>query len=35
MVSPENSIPYNAPLENVLALYDTVRGYDYRKLTAE
>jgi uroporphyrinogen decarboxylase len=35
MVSPENSIPYNAPLENVLALYDTVRGYDYGRLTAK
>ena len=33
IVSPENSIPYNAPLENVLALYDTVQSYDYRKLT--
>lgn len=35
IVSPENSIPYNAPLENVLALYDTVQSYDYRKLTAK
>ncbi len=35
MVSPENSIPYDAPLRNVLALYDTVRAYDYRKLTAK
>ena len=34
IVSPENSIPYDAPLENVLALYDTVRAYDYRKLLA-
>jgi uroporphyrinogen decarboxylase len=32
IVSPENSIPYDVPLENVLALYDTVRGYDYRRL---
>ncbi len=35
VVSPENSIPYDAPLENVLALYETVRDYDYRKLAAQ
>jgi hypothetical protein len=34
MVSPENSISYDTPLKNVLALYDTVRAYDYRRLTA-
>ena len=27
VISPENSIPYNAPLENVLAVYETVRSY--------
>ncbi len=32
IVSPENSVPYDAPLANVLALYDTVRNYDYRNL---
>jgi len=35
IVSPENSIPYDAPLENVLVLYDTVRAYDYRRLAAK
>ena len=25
IVSPENSIPYDAPLENILVVYDTVR----------
>ncbi len=32
IISPENSIPYNAPLENVLAVYDAVREFDYRQL---
>lgn len=32
IVSPENSIPYNAPLENILAIYNTVKTYDYRSL---
>ncbi len=32
IVSPENSIPYDAPLENVLAVYDAVRDFDYRQL---
>jgi uroporphyrinogen-III decarboxylase len=27
IISPENSIPYDAPLENILAVYETVRGY--------
>jgi hypothetical protein len=35
MVSPENSVPYNTPLQNVLALYDTVQAYDYRQLAAQ
>jgi len=29
IVSPENSIPYDAPLENVLAVYETVRTFNY------
>ena len=32
VVSPENSVPFDAPLENVLALYETVREFDYRSL---
>lgn len=32
IVSPENSIPYDAPLENIIAVYDTVRDFDYQKL---
>ena len=32
IISPENSIPYDAPLENILALYDTAREFDYRQL---
>ncbi|HUV06319.1 MAG TPA: uroporphyrinogen decarboxylase family protein, partial [Spirochaetia bacterium] len=32
IVSPENSIPYDAPLENVLAIYDTVRQFDCSSL---
>ncbi|MBN1541710.1 hypothetical protein JW992_06155 [candidate division KSB1 bacterium] len=32
IISPENSIPYDAPLENVLALYQAARDYDYRAL---
>jgi len=27
VISPENSIPYDAPLENILAVYETVRSY--------
>jgi hypothetical protein len=29
IVSPENSIPYDAPLENILAVYETVHTFDY------
>jgi uroporphyrinogen decarboxylase len=32
IVSPENSIPYDAPLENILAVYETVSNFDYNKL---
>ena len=32
IVSPENSIPYDAPLENILAVYDTVHSFDYSEL---
>ncbi len=32
VVSPENSIPFDAPLENVLAVYDAVRSFDYASL---
>jgi uroporphyrinogen decarboxylase len=32
VVSPENSIPFDAPLENVLAVYDAVRTFDYGSL---
>jgi uroporphyrinogen decarboxylase len=32
VISPENSIPYDAPLENILAVYDTVLAYDYSSL---
>jgi hypothetical protein len=28
VISTENSIPYDAPLENILAVYETVRSYD-------
>ncbi len=34
ILSPENSIPFDAPLENVLAIYDTAREYDYSGLPA-
>jgi hypothetical protein len=33
IVSPENSIPYDAPLENILAVYETVHNFDYNQLT--
>ena len=29
---PENSIPFDAPLENVLAIYDAVKDYPYESL---
>ncbi len=32
IISPENSIPYDAPLENILAVYETAREFDYRQL---
>ncbi len=32
VVSPENSIPYDAPLENILALYEAVKEFDYQSL---
>ena len=32
IVSPENSIPYDAPLENILAVYNTVREFNYDQL---
>jgi uroporphyrinogen-III decarboxylase len=32
IVSPENSIPYDAPLENVLAVYETVHNFDFDQL---
>jgi uroporphyrinogen decarboxylase len=32
IVSPENSIPYDAPLGNILALYETVHKFDYGQL---
>jgi hypothetical protein len=32
IVSPENSIPYDAPLENIIAVYDTVREFDYQQI---
>jgi uroporphyrinogen decarboxylase len=32
IVSPENSIPYDAPVENILALYETVNNFDYHQL---
>jgi len=32
IVSPENSIPYDAPLENILAVYETVLNFDYSTL---
>jgi uroporphyrinogen-III decarboxylase len=34
VVSPENSIPFDAPLENILAIYETVREFDYRSIKA-
>ncbi len=33
IVSPENSIPYDAPLENILAVYETVHQFDYNQLS--
>jgi len=32
IISPENSIPYNTPVENILTLYDTVRHFNYDEL---
>jgi len=32
IISPENSIPYDAPVENILALYETVHHFDYNQL---
>jgi len=32
IISPENSIPYDAPLENILAVYETAREFDYEKI---
>ena len=32
VVSPENSIPFDAPLANILAVYDAVRAFDYAEL---
>ena len=32
IVSPENSIPYDAPIENILAVYETVYDFDYNQL---
>ncbi len=32
IISPENSIPYDAPLENILAVYETAINFDYEKL---
>ncbi|OGJ89589.1 MAG: hypothetical protein A2487_15230 [Candidatus Raymondbacteria bacterium RifOxyC12_full_50_8] len=32
IVSPENSIPFDAPLENILAIYDAVKSFDYHSL---
>ncbi len=32
VISPENSIPYDAPLENILAVYETTREFDYHSL---
>jgi hypothetical protein len=32
VVSPENSIPFDAPLANVLAVYDAVLAFDYDSL---
>jgi len=32
IVSNENSFPYNAPLENVLAIYEAVQAFDYASL---
>ena len=32
MVSNENSFPYDAPLENVLALYEAVHDFNYDSL---
>jgi uroporphyrinogen decarboxylase len=32
IISPENSIPYDAPLENVLTLFKTAREFDYSSL---
>jgi uroporphyrinogen decarboxylase len=32
IVSPENSIPYDAPIENILAVYEAVNEFDYKHL---
>jgi uroporphyrinogen decarboxylase len=32
IVSNENSFPYNAPLENVLAMYEALQDFDYDSL---
>ncbi len=32
IISPENSIPYDAPLENILAIYDAVFEFHYSTL---
>jgi uroporphyrinogen-III decarboxylase len=35
IISPENSIPYDAPLANVLALFETALQFDYSTLRIE
>ena len=32
IISPENSIPYDAPLENILALYEAAHEFNYSSL---
>ncbi|MEI8342616.1 MAG: hypothetical protein WCH43_13920 [Verrucomicrobiota bacterium] len=32
MVSNENSFPYDAPLENILAMYEAVQDFNYDSL---
>lgn len=34
ILSPENSIPFDTPLDNVLAIYEAALEYDYRSLAA-
>jgi len=35
IISPENSIPFDAPLENILAVYEAAASFDYHSFYNE